>query len=928
MAGAGGGELRAPIFNGNEKDEKELTAAEKLALKDNVTKDAKALGLIQNAVSDDIFPRIAQQVTSKAAWDILKSEFVGDKKVRSVKLQGLRREFEYLRMKDDDSLSGYVSKLFELETKDTDTISVQEVVGSLKSHEQRLQRHADYGSEKAFSSLSINPREGPSSSYGGSSKFKNNWKNKGKKMDVKSANVPKKENQASVVKNSSVWYVDSACSNHMTSHESLLIEVNRNMTAKVKMGTGDLVQAVGKGTLVINTIHGKRYIKEVMLVPGLDENLLSVGQMVEHGYFLVFGDYLVDIFEDKTLENLLARVQMTSNRCFPMTLEYGNEVARRATVEESTWNWHRRYGHLNFQSLKSLQQKEMVYGLPEIKDTSKVCEGCAMGKAHREVFDKEKAWRATIPLELIHTDVCGPMQVSTIGGNKYFLTFIDDYTRMCWHLPYNFWGEAVTTAVYILNQCPTRSLHEVTPFEAFSGRKPGVKHLRVFGSICYYHVPSQLRHKLKESATKGIFIGYGKCEKGYRVYDLHSKKVILSRSVIFDENLAWNWETQREMPISVPLNVEINDRITEQVESAPASDQIQSEDTTGTQDSSVRVQNSATPNSTTVRLRSLTDIYARCNMCIIEPENYQEAAKDKAWQATMDNEISMIEKNETWELVDISTSKPVIGVKWTFAPVARMDTIRTLIALAAQKGWRLFQLDVKSAFLNGTLHEEVYVDQPEGFVIQNAEEKVYKLRKALYGLKQAPRAWYEEIDAYLILCGFKRSLSEPTLYVKVRNDKFGLQNCKPVSTPLATNEKLCRNDGSESTDEGVYRQIVGSLLYLIATRPDIMFAALLLIRFMHSPSKKHLGTAKRVLRYIQGTIDFGIEFEKGKKAVLIGYCDSDWSGCEDDMKSTSGYAFTFGSGVFSWASMKQHSVALSTVEAEYVSAAEATTQAI
>ena len=870
MAGAGGGELRAPIFNGSnydfwmiklrtifisqdlwrlvekgyeepekdEKDEKELTAAEKIALNDNVTKDAKALGLIQNAVSDDIFPRIAQQVTSKAAWDILKSEFVGDKKVRSVKLQGLRREFEHLRMKDDDSLSGYVSKVFELvnqmrsygeeffdqrivqkllislprsydsiaelieETKDTDTISVQEVVGSLKSHEQRLQRHADYGSEKAFSSLSINPREGPSSSYGGSSKFKNNWKNKGKKMDVKSANVPKKENQgegtkiscvhcnklhygtcwfkgkpkchkcdrfghlakdcrskivpaanyaneveeegtmfyachsASVVKNSSVWYVDSACSNHMTGHESLLIEVNRNVTAKVKMGTGDLVQAVGKGTLVIDTKHGKRYIKEVMLVPGLDENLLSVGQMVEHGYFLVFGDYLVDIFDDKTFENLLARVQMTSNRCFPMTLEYGNEVARRATVEETTWNWHRRFGHLNFQSLKSLQQKEMVYGLPEIKDTSKVCEGCAMGKAHREVFDKEKAWRATVPLELIHTDVCGPMQVSTIGGNKYFLTFIDDYTRMCWvylmnlksevfnifkkfkamvelqsgfkikklrsdrggeytstefltfcedvglerqltiayspqqngvaerknrtivemakamihekHLPYNFWGEAVTTAVYILNRCPTRSLHEVTPFEAFSGRKPGVKHLRVFGSICYYHVPSQLRRKLEESATKGIFIGYGKCEKGYRVYDLHSKKVILSRSVIFDENLAWNWETQREMPISVPLNVEINDRITEQVESALASDQIQSEDTTGTQDSSVRVQNSATPTSTPVRLRSLTDIYARCNMCIIEPENYQEAAKDKAWQAAMDNEISMIEKNETW----------------------------------------------------------------------------------------------------------------------------------------------------------------------------------------------------------------------------------------------------------------------------------------
>lgn len=218
---------------------------------------------------------------------------------------------------------------------------------------------------------------------------------------------------ASMVKNSSVWYVDNACSNHITGHESLLIKVNRNVTAKVKMGIGDLVQAVGNETLVNDTKQGKRYIKDVMIVPGLDENLLSVDQMVEHGYFLVFRDYLVDIFDDRTFENLVARVQMTSNMCFPMTLEYGNEVARRATVEETTWNWHMRFGHLNFQSLKSLQQKEIVYGLPEIKDASKVCKGYVMGKAHKKTFDKEKAWRATVPLELIHIDVCGPMQVFT-----------------------------------------------------------------------------------------------------------------------------------------------------------------------------------------------------------------------------------------------------------------------------------------------------------------------------------------------------------------------------------------------------------------------------------------------------------------------------------------------------------------------------------
>ncbi|XP_034212760.1 secreted RxLR effector protein 161-like [Prunus dulcis] len=122
---------------------------------------------------------------------------------------------------------------------------------------------------------------------------------------------------------------------------------------------------------------------------------------------------------------------------------------------------------------------------------------------------------------------------------------------------------------------------------------------------------------------------------------------------------------------------------------------------------------------------------------------------------------------------------------------------------------------------------------------------------------------------------------------------------------MVTSEKLSKDDGSGLASEEQYRRIVGSLLYLTATRPDIMFAASLLARFMHCPTSKHLGTAKRVLRYVKGTLDYGLEYVKGKEAVLIGYCDSDWSGSVDDSESTSGYAFSFGSGVFAWASVKQ-----------------------
>ena len=136
-------------------------------------------------------------------------------------------------------------------------------------------------------------------------------------------------------------------------------------------------------------------------------------------------------------------------------------------------------------------------------------------------------------------------------------------------------------------------------------------------------------------------------------------------------------------------------------------------------------------------------------------------------------------------------------------------------------------------------------------------------------------------------------------YAKSLLTKFGLEDCKPVYIPLATSEKLKKVDGSELVDEGLYRKIVGSLLYLTATRPDLMYVTSLLSRFMNGPTKINMGAAKRVLRYVQGTLSYGIEYVRNQSATLIRFCDADWAGSEDDSRSTSGYAFSFGSGAFS-----------------------------
>ncbi|XP_058723232.1 secreted RxLR effector protein 161-like [Vicia villosa] len=150
-----------------------------------------------------------------------------------------------------------------------------------------------------------------------------------------------------------------------------------------------------------------------------------------------------------------------------------------------------------------------------------------------------------------------------------------------------------------------------------------------------------------------------------------------------------------------------------------------------------------------------------------------------------------------------------------------------------------------------------------------------------------------------------------------------MYGCKPAATPLITNEKLQKNDGAPEADASKYISLIGSLLYLTATQPDIMYATSLLSRFMQSPSQIHFGEGKKILRYLQGTEEFGLWYTTKTNSELLGYIDGDWAGSLDDMKSTS-----LGSGIFSWASKKQATVAQSTAEAEYVAAAEAMSQAI
>jgi len=355
-----------------------------------------------------------------------------------------------------------------------------------------------------------------------------------------------------------------------------------------------------------------------------------------------------------------------------------------------------------------------------------------------------------------------------------------------------------------------------------------------------------------------------------------------------------------------------------------------------------------------------------------------------------------------------------IDFEEVFAPVARMESVQLLLALAGAKDWQVHHLDVKSAFLNGDLAEIVYVKQAPGFIVKGAEKKVLRLRKALYGLRQAPRAWNAKLDATMAELGFQRCATEHALYTRRRGkehlivgvyvddlivtgartadiakfkeqmaarfrmsdlgplsyylgievkqgedtiklgqrayalkliERAGMAGSKAVATPMEERIKLSKQSTAAKVDATLYRSIVGGLRWLTHTRPDIAFAVGYVSCFMEDPREDHWAAVKRLLRYVQGTAEWGLVFPKrgglqlkvfseappetkeGTPGLTV-FSDADMAGDIDGRRSTSGVLIFLGGAPIAWQSLKQKMVALSTCEAEYVAAATAACQVV
>src|SRR4051812_25018517 len=576
------------------------------------------------------------------------------------------------------------------------------------------------------------------------------------------------------------------------------------------------------------------------------------------------------------------------------------------------------------------------------------------------------------------------------------------------------WGEDLLTSCHVLNRVPNKN-KEKTPYEEWSGRKPSLSYFRTWGCLAKVNVPIPKKRKLGPKTVDCIFLGYAQRSICYRflvvkseVPDMHVDTILESRDATFFENMFPMKDMHSPARISSEILVEPSTSV--DISEQPHVEEVLEKD-----------DNEAPKRSKRQRVgKSFGDdfiVYLVDNTPTTIAEAFASPDADD-WKEDVHNEMDSILSNGTWELSERPYGCKPVGCKWvfkkklkpdgtiekykawlvakgytqregedyfdTYSPFARLTTIRVLLSLAASYGLIVHQMDVKTAFLNGELEEEIYMDQPDGFVVKGEEIKVCKLLKSLYGLKQAPKQWHEKFDRTLTSVGFSVNEADKCVYyrhgggegvilclyvddilifgtnMKVINEvksflsksfdmkdlgeadvilniklikdetgitlsqshyvekilcRFGYFGSKTSPTPYDSSVTL-RKNRRITVDQLRYSQIIGSLMYLAsATRPDISFVVSKLSRFMSNPGTDHWRALERVMRYLCGTMSYGIHYS-GHPAVLEGYSDSNWISDVDELYAASGYVFTFGGGAVSWRSCKQTILTRSTMEAE------------
>ncbi|UYV73744.1 hypothetical protein LAZ67_11000678, partial [Cordylochernes scorpioides] len=680
-------------------------------------------------------------------------------------------------------------------------------------------------------------------------------KNHEEKANITKEHIPNKDKQefaltAGIEQRKMVneWQLDSACTSHMSCDNSWMINEKDEVRQVNLAETGRSINSISRGDIKAVTElddgqHNNFKLEDVLFVPQLNGNLMSVPSLVKRGNSVTLnqegafiytpdgqlickGEFEEDMFTISLIHEL--RQDDSNEKCFKID-------------KDSRILWHKRLGHINDDYMSRMKRDGMVRGLLDLRGEVGICQACITGKMPRTPFQAtyDETAKASNKLKDLINSMENELdkkvkRIRTGNGFEFINRSLEEYfkTKGIKHektcnysprsngiaeranrtlldkartllsdggLPVQFWAEAISTAEYLHNITPNKTQNQETPMELWNGQKPTVKHLKVFGCLAFYKVNANQRHKLQPKAAKGIFIGYSRERKAYRIYDANQCRLHETRDVKFDESKKGIEESHGCIePLTdnldyLPLDFQITD--SPEMTFAPQhfegdnSDYPNEENLIINQGEETGSLPEETPpdNRRPVRERKMPIKY---NDHIVYqaheeeiPKNYEETlnSNDKdLWYQAMLDELNSMRVHNVWKIVDRPKYQNIIKSNWvyfikdtpdnveptykarlvaagynqkqgldydeSFSPVMKMGTFRTLLSLATINKYKIRIFDIKTAYLNGTMERPIYMEMPPGFT---EKDKVLLVNKSIYGLPQSGRCWNQIFDEIL-----------------------------------------------------------------------------------------------------------------------------------------------------------------------------------
>nr|GEY74339.1 hypothetical protein [Tanacetum cinerariifolium] len=674
--------------------------------------------------------------------------------------------------------------------------------------------------------------------------------------------------------------VGSARARKLKQGDFYLYVGNRVCTQVEAIGSYDLVLPNGL-VICLDSCH---------YAPSITRSVVSVSRFVENRFVQCFMDYGILVSRNDVLyfnaipSNGIYEIDM-SNYVPNVNSIYNVSNKRGKHNLDSTYLWHCRLAHI---SKKHIGKKQHDGLLKSIDDESfDQCVSCLSGKMTRKSFP-HRPERVTDLLGLIHTDVCGPLRHVSRQGASYFMTFTDDYSRYGYiyllkhkhEFFETFKDYAIEVVARILNMVPTKKVDKI-PYELWFGKVPNLSYLKVWG--CEALVKRDTPDKLQQRFVKCIFIGYEKEMMGVsgRAGDLKE---------IQEEDTS-----PSEITRKVPIEVEG-----------------------------------------------------------FEPPHEEEApvrrSKTYKWLDAMNAEMQSMKDNQVWFLVDLPpnakgfTQTYEVDYEENFSLVADTRAIRILIAIITFYDYEIWKMDVKTAFLNGYLDEDIYMVQPKGFIDPKHPRKVCKLQRSIYGLKQASRSWNKRFDVEIKKFIFTQNLDEPCVYQKASESNVTFLILYVDDIILMGNHIPSLQSVKEYLGKCFAMKDLGEAAFILRIRiyrdrlrrliglSQSAYMDKILKRYRMDNSKRgyipirfHYTDVKTILKYLRNTKDMFLVYGGNPKAELRVdcYCDVGLETDRDDIKSQTGYIFILNGGTVDWKSSKQSTTTMSAIEAEYITASKA-----